>query len=559
MAALFIVRLSNISNQVNEVLQAEELVNIMQQREIDHLKWINSLEVYVYNPTQAELSIQVDPTKCNLGKWIYSDSSKNAIKFLPALAEPLKLLEDPHNKLHQSAILVKELKEAGQYAKAEEKFENFSLVNMAKVQKEMTKISELAKKHKDNELTSFTSDIKTAFDSTYSMIAIAIILALLMGLLIAKTITAPTIAVARFANKLAGGNLNAEIRMNRSDEIGSLAKSLQTMIQSIISMIKKADEKAVEAEESAKKANDAMLEAEEAKLAAEQATKEGMHAAAERLEGIIQNAMETSHKLTLSIENVAEAAETQKRHASDTAAAMAEMASSTLEVAGSAAEAAQKAEETKANAQNGSKIVSETIQAINDVNQKTQLLTSAMNEMGKQAEDINKVMHVISDIADQTNLLALNAAIEAARAGEAGKGFAVVADEVRKLAEKTMLATGEVDNAINSIQRSTAMNIEAVKEATFAVEKTNDLASSAGESLSLIVQISDATSDKVHTIATASEEQSASSEQISNSTKLISELAEENSSLMSHAAEAVNSLENLTKDISKLVEELKNS
>ena len=134
-----------------------------------------------------------------------------------------------------------------------------------------------------------------------------------------------------------------------------------------------------------------------------------------------------------------------------------------------------------------------------------------------------------------------------------------MADEVRKLAEKTMLATKEVDVAIHTIQNSTALNIEALKEATLAVEKTNKLAYSAGESLSLIVENSDTTAEKVQAIAISSEEQSSSGEQISKSTDLINELAQKNSNLMSNTAEAVNNLNELTKDISKLVDELKNS
>ncbi len=558
-AALFIARLSTTSTEVDNVLHSEELVNVMLQRDIDHLKWINNLQLYVYNVNQKELTVQTDHTKCNLGKWLYGESAQNAIRFLPSLAEPLKLLEVPHAKLHQSAVTIQQFEEAGEHDKAEAEFKNVSLVNMASVQTEMNKISELAKAHKDAKLKDFNKNIDDAFDDVYIMIGVAILLALLMGLLIAKTITAPTIAVARFANKVSTGDLKAEIRMNRKDEIGSLANSLQTMIQSINAMITKADEKAKEAEESSQKATIAMREAEAAKLAAEQATKNGMRTAAEHLNSIVQSTRETSQALTLDVQNAANATETQKHYTSDTAAAMVQMTSTVIEVARNASDAAKSAEETKNNAQNGSKIVFDTIQAIDNVNQKTSLLTAAMNEMGQQAESIGQVMEVISDIADQTNLLALNAAIEAARAGDAGRGFAVVADEVRKLAEKTMLATKEVDTATRTIQNSTISNIEALKEAASAVEHTNKLAHSAGESLSLIVEISDTTAGKVQIIATASEEQSTTSEQISNSTKLISELAQENSNLMYHAGEAVNNLNELTKDISKLVDELKNS
>ena len=106
--------------------------------------------------------------------------------------------------------------------------------------------------------------------------------------------------------------------------------------------------------------------------------------------------------------------------------------------------------------------------AITVVDGKTSALKGSLNDLGVRAEGIGRVMSVITDIADQTNLLALNAAIEAARAGEAGRGFAVVADEVRKLAEKTVHATKEVDSAITSIQKNTGESIEAVEQAAAA-------------------------------------------------------------------------------------------
>jgi len=137
-----------------------------------------------------------------------------------------------------------------------------------------------------------------------------------------------------------------------------------------------------------------------------------------------------------------------------------------------------------------------------------------MQELGKLAEGIGGVMNVISDIADQTNLLALNAAIEAARAGDAGRGFAVVADEVRKLAEKTMHATQEVGTSITAIQGSTRTNIGEMGKAVENIDEATTLANSSGHALKAIVDLAAASSAVVTSIATAAEEQSATSEEI---------------------------------------------
>jgi methyl-accepting chemotaxis protein len=180
-----------------------------------------------------------------------------------------------------------------------------------------------------------------------------------------------------------------------------------------------------------------------------------------------------------------------------------------------------------------------------------------VKELGKSSDQIGEIVSVIDDIADQTNLLALNAAIEAARAGEQGRGFAVVADEVRKLAERTTKATKEIAQMIKKIQTDTEGAVESMEQGTKEVESGIYLADKAGESLKDIVSISQKVTDMVSQIAVASEQQSSASEQISKNVEAISAVTSETASGTQQVARAAEDLNRLTENLQELVGQFK--
>ncbi|WP_457571870.1 Cache 3/Cache 2 fusion domain-containing protein [Desulfovulcanus sp.] len=289
-------------------------------------------------------------------------------------------------------------------------------------------------------------------------------------------------------------------------------------------------------------------------IMAEQA--ETLKAAAASINEITDLMASASDQLSAQIEQTARGAELQKQRAEETATAMEEMNATVLEVAKNASNAAESTEAARQNALDGEKVVQESIKAIKEVQNLTNLVKENMNQLGQKAENIGQVINVISDIADQTNLLALNAAIEAARAGEHGRGFAVVADEVRKLAEKTMAATKEVGEAIASIQEDARKNIEDTDRATQAVEQSTELAAKSGQALQEIVHIAEANADQVRAIATASEEQSAASEEITRAVEEINRISAETSEGMQQAAQAIAELAEQAQKLKGLVQEM---
>jgi methyl-accepting chemotaxis protein len=263
-----------------------------------------------------------------------------------------------------------------------------------------------------------------------------------------------------------------------------------------------------------------------------------------------------SEELSAQVEQVSRGAEIQRSRVESTASAMTEMNSTVLEVARNAGQASEQSNLTHVKANSGSDLVNQLVQAINEVNKVASTLQSNMQSLGSQAESIGGVMTVISDIADQTNLLALNAAIEAARAGEAGRGFAVVADEVRKLAEKTMSATQEVSSSINAIQHSTHINVEEVDNAVRSIGTATDLADASGKALAEILDLATTNSTVVASIATAAEEQSATSEEINRAIEEINQVVGDTTTGMMESSAAVQKLSHMAQELRQVMEEL---
>jgi methyl-accepting chemotaxis protein len=264
-----------------------------------------------------------------------------------------------------------------------------------------------------------------------------------------------------------------------------------------------------------------------------------------------------SSQISSSTEELAAGSQEQSAQAAEVASAVEQMASSILQTTKNANNTAENAKNARAVATQGGKAMNDTIDGMNRIANVVSRAASTIEELGKGSNQIGEIIQVIDDIADQTNLLALNAAIEAARAGEQGRGFAVVADEVRKLAERTTKATKEIADMIKKIQKDTVEAVDSISQGTTEVEAGKKLALNAGESLNLIITGSNEVVDLSTQVAAASEEQSAASEQISKNIESISSVTHQSASGTQQIARAAEDLNRLTDNLQQLILQFK--
>lgn len=264
-----------------------------------------------------------------------------------------------------------------------------------------------------------------------------------------------------------------------------------------------------------------------------------------------------STEIAASAEQIAAGTSEQSQQITQVSSAVEEMSASVVEVARKSADAANSANESGRIATEGGDVVDQTITGMRSINEAVSSSAASVQKLGQRGEQIGEVITVINDIADQTNLLALNAAIEAARAGEHGRGFAVVADEVRKLADRTTKATEEIAGSIQAIQDETTIAVDKMNAGTEEVTAGAQKAEQAGDALKQIVASAQDVSAMVQSIAAAAEEQSAASEEVSRNIEQIASVTRQTSEGTNQAAAAATQLSQRAETLQQLVAQFK--
>jgi methyl-accepting chemotaxis protein len=350
--------------------------------------------------------------------------------------------------------------------------------------------------------------------SMLMLCAVALVFSIFTAVVLTRGITRPINRAVEVAQRVAEGDLTARIEVESGDEIGKLMLSLRTMNENLASLIRQAGDSSL-------------------------------------------NVASAASELSTAALQVSESSQQQSEAASSMAAAVEEMAVSVSQITDHANGAEKIASESSALSRDGGKVIGEMIAKMHEISITVNDSSRVMEELTGQSEQISSIVMVIKEVADQTNLLALNAAIEAARAGEQGRGFAVVADEVRKLAERTAQSTLDISGVIEKIRNGIHAVMDSMR---FGVEQVNQGMTQAEETVEAISRINTGSQQVVVTvndISAALREQSMANNEIAQSVEKIAQMAEENNAAVNETAKTAHNLEQLAVTLQGIVSRFK--
>ena len=384
----------------------------------------------------------------------------------------------------------------------------------AVMEKQFTELSKIQKRLNDENYADSKHSGRKVLIILASGIVFSLIVVIAISFLINRNIMFPIHGTVEVIEAMAGGDLTKRIDVRSTDEIGNMARSMNSFIDSLHDSIR----------------------------------------------GFANNAAElatASDDLNNTSDRIATGAQEVAAQSATVASAGEEMSVTSGDIAKNCLLAAEGAHRAANSAKNGAEVVEKTVAVMGQIAAKVQETAKTVESLGARSDQIGNIIGTIEDIADQTNLLALNAAIEAARAGEQGRGFAVVADEVRALAERTTRATREIGEMIKSIQKETKNAVAAMEQGVHQVESGTDEAAKSGAALRDILEQVNSVAMQVNQIATTAEQQTATTIEISSNMHQITGVVEETSRGAHDSSVAAHRLSTLASELARVVSRFK--
>lgn len=482
--------------------------------------------------------------------------------------------EELHKKFESSGQEMATFYVQGKQKEANEAMEKFDSLADASMRQYMI-VSEYTDKISLTALDYLNTTKKRANILIIAISAFSVLAALGIGLLLSRSIARPVVIIAGIARKMSEGDLSDEVDIKRKDEIGTLADAFRDMSSYLKGMAKTAEEIAggdlrgyVTTKSEIDVLGNAFIKmlvnlrriinevkggADQISSAATQIASASEQAARnnESAATAVEEITSTMHEMSANIQNVSKSSQSQASSVNQTSASIEEMVMSTQRIAATAQQLVDLSGKAKISVDASIDSVDKSIKGTDEISMTITRSADTIAALGSRAEDIGKIVDVIEDIAEQTNLLALNAAIEAARAGEQGLGFAVVAEEVRKLAERSAKSTKEIAELISGIQKEAQGAVKLMDKSMQIVEKGVELSKHVGDSLRDI-EIRVVEVDRYsREIGAATQEQSSGSSRIGKAAENLREVTQE---IMSATDEQASASEQIVKTMEKMRE-----
>lgn len=476
---------------------------IMQlEREIDHLNWVNQLANSLL--FSSPFNGQLDHQQCAFGKWYYDFMQSDVYRSAsPALQQAMSAIEKPHRELHATAGEIQRL----DHQTALTVYQQKTLPALAEIRQQISAARSALEDERRVVLAAAEKTNRIANFVVWAALVISILAAAISAWLLRKLIADPMKLLRTRTEQIAAGDLSGlPLDIDSKDEIGLAAAAFNQMQQQLKQLIGSLSHNADKVAE---------------------------HAAR-----VAHNTAQTDADL-----------QKQTAEVEQLATAMNEMAATIAEVAKHAQNTSDATASSERHAEQGQTIVRRVIDAIGDIAHEVSQASATIQTVKQESLNIGTILDTIQAIAEQTNLLALNAAIEAARAGEQGRGFAVVADEVRTLAARTQKSTTEIKTLIERLQGSASTAVDTMNA---GVQKANhgvSLADNAGQALTEIMQSVSAITDMTLQIASATEEQSTVVQEMDRNLLQVNSLTAETRKRASEADQTSRELEQMAQEL----------